>query len=472
MTKKEKKYEFIERVEKLLRDKYKHTQYEIENGVSMESYDDFYDLFDSGMTTEEKVAKELSEGLKSAEEMAKGGKAGKTMVAEAMYRDADNYKTTLVLAIPHGLKIKAGDDVDVKKFGIARDEWQDFVSNTMMGEGWKDDRDHYEVEIISIREMKKDDMPVNGYEKGGKVKSSGSNFWDNYANDGMLITGGSIFPSRHDFGGTLLGGLFGLGAGYIWGSASKQNGYPKRIAAEGDKYYRWDDHKGWVEFTGEEYHALTGGNLYKYNAKEGYYALKIFEKGGKAEGRIITFDDGFQFKVVSHDYAKKNWQKESIYKIYEDEQSESLVDDIRRVYPNDVLGVEIGFKKEKGGKAGSVAYNVSYFDKDGELIDSTQIDEKDEKLAWGLFEEFGHKKEKGTYLEFEEVEVDEDEMGKGGSVHNKKYGLKKVSMTKRGKGIDSKVKAKPAGWRKSEKTGNWYFEARANRADKSRRSKL
>lgn len=49
-------------------------------------------------------------------------------------------------------------------------------------------------------------------------------------------------------------------------------------------------------------------------------------------------------------------------------------------------------------------FNVNYFDQEGELIDSTQIDEKDEDFAWELFEEFGHEKEEGFYLEFDEVE--------------------------------------------------------------------
>lgn len=47
--------------------------------------------------------------------------------------------------------------------------------------------------------------------------------------------------------------------------------------------------------------------------------------------------------------------------------------------------------------------NVKFFDKDKNLIDETQIDEKNEELAWGLFKEFGHNKVEGTYLEFEDA---------------------------------------------------------------------
>jgi hypothetical protein len=46
-------------------------------------------------------------------------------------------------------------------------------------------------------------------------------------------------------------------------------------------------------------------------------------------------------------------------------------------------------------------YNVSFFRKNGDLIDCTQIDENNEKFAWELFEEFGHQKEEGDYLEFD-----------------------------------------------------------------------
>jgi hypothetical protein len=67
--------------------------------------------------------------------------------------------------------------------------------------------------------------------------------------------------------------------------------------------------------------------------------------------------------------------------------------------------------KKKVKKKTQKVYNVFYYDKDDELIDQTQIDEKSAKLAWELFKEFGHTKKKGTYLEWEEdeEEVDEDD---------------------------------------------------------------
>lgn len=52
-------------------------------------------------------------------------------------------------------------------------------------------------------------------------------------------------------------------------------------------------------------------------------------------------------------------------------------------------------------------YNVAYLNKKGELIDDTQIDEKNKKLAWDLFKEFGHKRKKGDRIEFEDTTEDE-----------------------------------------------------------------
>lgn len=51
-------------------------------------------------------------------------------------------------------------------------------------------------------------------------------------------------------------------------------------------------------------------------------------------------------------------------------------------------------------------YDVTYFRKDGDVIDTTQIDEENNELAWELFKEFGHTKQDGDYLEFEEVDED------------------------------------------------------------------
>lgn len=58
-------------------------------------------------------------------------------------------------------------------------------------------------------------------------------------------------------------------------------------------------------------------------------------------GKIITFADGFKWKVVSKDFAEKNFNKTSIYKIYESDQSESLVEDeLDLLDPSAVFAVE------------------------------------------------------------------------------------------------------------------------------------
>jgi hypothetical protein len=53
-------------------------------------------------------------------------------------------------------------------------------------------------------------------------------------------------------------------------------------------------------------------------------------------------------------------------------------------------------------------WNVSFLDENGEVIDSTQIDEKSSELAWELFAEFGHTKKDGYTLEWEETTEDDE----------------------------------------------------------------
>lgn len=46
-------------------------------------------------------------------------------------------------------------------------------------------------------------------------------------------------------------------------------------------------------------------------------------------------------------------------------------------------------------------WNVTFVNKEGDTIDTTQIDEKRASLAWELFEEFGHTKQKGDKIQWE-----------------------------------------------------------------------
>jgi hypothetical protein len=86
---------------------------------------------------------------------------------------------------------------------------------------------------------------------------------------------------------------------------------------------------------------------------------------------------------------------------------------------NHYLDTTIGGKKfAKGGAVeGNEVWKVVYLDKDGEYIDETEVDEKDDELAWDLFKEFGHKKAEGTYLEWQQM--DDEEYAKGGAVEGK-----------------------------------------------------
>lgn len=61
----------------------------------------------------------------------------------------------------------------------------------------------------------------------------------------------------------------------------------------------------------------------------------------------ITKDDGFVWKVINADYARKmyNLNIEPIYRLYEDD-SESLVENVSEITEDGVYGIEIGFLKD------------------------------------------------------------------------------------------------------------------------------
>lgn len=64
-------------------------------------------------------------------------------------------------------------------------------------------------------------------------------------------------------------------------------------------------------------------------------------------------------------------------------------------------------RKRKANKELAKVFYVFYYDEFNNQVDTTQIDEKDEDLAWSLFEEFGHIRNNGHTLEFEETKEDE-----------------------------------------------------------------
>jgi len=91
------------------------------------------------------------------------------------------------------------------------------------------------------------------------------------------------------------------------------------------------------------------------------------------------------------------------------ELAKEWTDEFEAKYKGIEWGVEIEFHekleefldlKTIGEK---YSYNVTYFDEYSEQVETTQIDEYNEELAWDLFKEFGHTKKRGYYLEMERV---------------------------------------------------------------------
>jgi len=111
----------------------------------------------------------------------------------------------------------------------------------------------------------------------------------------------------------------------------------KALGYDPDKL-AYEQYRGWISWTQDF-------DISKYKSKK--------SSGGSMAtgGRIITLDDGFQFQEVGYEYAKENWDKESIYEIRESEQSESLIESESDINPDATYGIEIGFEDAmaKGG---------------------------------------------------------------------------------------------------------------------------
>ena len=78
-------------------------------------------------------------------------------VAEVQYRCSGNYKTNMVMLIPAGRHFKVGEDVEVNQFGISNEEWYD----NLIPNKFDPELDHNLLEILVIRDMRDDDLPVN-----------------------------------------------------------------------------------------------------------------------------------------------------------------------------------------------------------------------------------------------------------------------------------------------------------------------
>jgi len=78
-------------------------------------------------------------------------------IAEVQYRCSGNYKTNMLMLIPVGKQFKVGEDVEVNQFGISNEEWYD----KLLPSKYDPELDHNLLEILEIRNMRDDDLPVN-----------------------------------------------------------------------------------------------------------------------------------------------------------------------------------------------------------------------------------------------------------------------------------------------------------------------
>ena len=78
-------------------------------------------------------------------------------VAEVQYRCSGNYKTNMLMLIPKGKQFRVGDDVEASQFGISDEEWY----GNLLPNKFDPELDHNLLEILVIRDMRDDDLPVN-----------------------------------------------------------------------------------------------------------------------------------------------------------------------------------------------------------------------------------------------------------------------------------------------------------------------
>jgi len=65
-----------------------------------------------------------------------------------------------------------------------------------------------------------------------------------------------------------------------------------------------------------------------------------YAKGGEVD-EVIEFSDGYQFKRVSKDWAKKNWDKREVYAINLDDETERLIEDGSELNDFQDFGIEM-----------------------------------------------------------------------------------------------------------------------------------
>lgn len=310
--------------------------------------------------------------------------------------------------------VDAMDNISGKlKYGYGSDEDGDVLKITVMGD---DD--------LKIAEKELKGFKRKGMEKGGEANSD-SSFANYYANHGAVITGGSYFNTEQKSVG---GFIIGLGLGSL-------GGYMYRDAISSVKEKA--KHK---VISGVS--SLEKGGKVKKGEYKFYNGDVVWDRGNKSYGVVLNnFDD-----PSNGDRGDVRLDSDGMQPIHKYDKS----------YEN-IIGynlVPYGSKEDEG---------------DGDLSElkasAKRLIESNKEWSTERYKEYSL-----IYCRLLSGEFDKKKSS-GGSIYKNKYGQKKVNMTKRGHSIDSKVKAKPAGWRKSKETGDWYFENRSNRSDRSPKHK-
>ena len=90
--------------------------------------------------------------------------------------------------------------------------------------------------------------------------------------------------------------------------------------------------------------AKKSSNYHK-DTKSHNVNIKVVSGVRKKIGKIITYNDGYKFKIVTKNYTLKNWNKKNIYGLDINSQSESLIESKSDINNFDIFGIEIGFEK-------------------------------------------------------------------------------------------------------------------------------
>ena len=134
---------------------------------------------------------------------------------------------------------------------------------------------------------------------------------------------------------------------YVWGGELGSNSYEKggeitqekinnlanRLIEESEYYYELEE---------DGYSSEVIFEKAQEEAEEMLERGEDYEKGG-----IISFSDGFIFKEVSKEYAKKNWNKREIFGINQSEETEGLIDSSDDLEDFDTFGIDISESDER-----------------------------------------------------------------------------------------------------------------------------